>query len=750
MDNKSYKDYIEEVDLQRYWLVLKRRWLSAAIVAAIGTCGAAIFAKSGDPVYRAQGSLFFQRDRSTSLTGIGQGIGDLGTVSRSDPLQNQATVVQSLSVLEKVVDTLELETDDGDPFPADKLRFGLAVIRQGNTDILHVSYQHAEPEHAAKVVNAVMAAYIERNIAINRSEATAAREFVQGQIPAAKTEVRTAAEALRQFQLQHQIVDLESEAGNAVNAISSLSEEIDALEADLAEASTRDNELRQLLGTPLTQAQQVDTLADSPGVQGVIGNLQDVQVALAQQQSQFTENHPTVANLKRQEAALQSLLRQRVAETLVNDELIAPQPQELSPGTLQMSSLNRSLTNQLVDARVARLSLSNRLRVLEETRRDYLAASSEFPTLVQQQREIEQRLQIAESNYENLLERLQESTLAESQVVASAEIIEQAQVPGTPLPTQDSKLLLAGVVASVFVGFTTAFVLDLIDRSIKTVKDGEVLLGYTLLGLIPKFGPVSKDPLSLQTVASGHSPDIVSMETETLATAGFQMLQANLKFVSSTSPRRAITVTSSIAQEGKSVVTANLAATMARAGKQVLLVDADMRSPTQHHLWNVVNHIGLSHVLVGEGDLPRALHTLEDNLTLLTAGVTPPNSAELVNSEPMETLVQSLLEHYDYVLFDTPPLLGAADAAALGKISHGILMVIRPRWVDSASVLAAKSLLKRSGAEVLGIVANGVDIRNEHDDYVSQIKAGAYPYGQEEAPDNKKKEHSLIPFKLGR
>ena len=195
------------------------------------------------------------------------------------------------------------------------------------------------------------------------------------------------------------------------------------------------------------------------------------------------------------------------------------------------------------------------------------------------------------------------------------------------------------------------------------------------------------------------------------------MLQANLRFISSDKKLKALVMTSSVAGEGRSEVCANLAAAVAQTHRRVLLVDADMRSPNQHHLWNLINSVGLSHVLVGEGSLEKALQPVNANLTVLTAGVVPPNPMALLDSERMASLIELFREEFDYIIFDTPSLAGSADAAVLGNLADGVLMVMRPRHVPYDRALAAKALLTRSGARVLGMIANGVDSKNDFGEY---------------------------------
>jgi polysaccharide biosynthesis transport protein len=176
-------------------------------------------------------------------------------------------------------------------------------------------------------------------------------------------------------------------------------------------------------------------------------------------------------------------------------------------------------------------------------------------------------------------------------------------------------------------------------------------------------------------------------------------------------------VTSSVAKEGKSEVIANLAMSMAQAGRRILLIDADLRSPSQHHIWDLLNVEGLSNVIVEQIPVERVIQSVAPNLDVLSAGVIPPNPLALLDSKRMESLVAGLAQKYDSILFDAPPLAGTADVAALGQLADGVLFVVRPGVVDAASAEAAKEFLAHSGQNVLGMVINGVNIKIEPDSY---------------------------------
>jgi capsular exopolysaccharide synthesis family protein len=259
--------------------------------------------------------------------------------------------------------------------------------------------------------------------------------------------------------------------------------------------------------------------------------------------------------------------------------------------------------------------------------------------------------------------------------------------------------------------------LDLVDKSVKTLKEAKELFGATLLGVIPAFGKSGKTRRPVGDLEGIVSRMVARDMPRSPMGQAYQMLQANLKFLSSDKQLKAIVITSSVPKEGKSEVSANLAAAMAQVGRKVLLVDADMRHPSQHHLWELTNSVGLSNVLVGEADFNIAVQKVMPGLDILPAGVIPPNPVALLDSKRMASLMETFSKNYDFVIVDTPPLAGIADAPIVGKMADGILLVVRPGVVDSASAKAAKEFLASSGQNVLGLVANGVLIKNEPDSY---------------------------------
>jgi capsular exopolysaccharide synthesis family protein len=489
-----------------------------------------------------------------------------------------------------------------------------------------------------------------------------------------------------------------------------LDEEINQAKALLADVTAQESQVASKLDFSEQQAVQIASLNQISGVQEVLKELQNVQTELAAERANYTQAHPLIMKLQGKEAALKSLLQQRKREVLGTQE-------NIPNNRLQIGQIKENLVSQFVQLKAQKEGLQNKLETLNNIRNTYQQKLSVLPNLEKNEQELERRLEIAQTDYKNLITRLQEIELAEKQTIGNARIIQSASVPNKPSLSKMTLLLAAGgVFVGLLLGVAAAFTVDLIDRSLKTVKEIEGFFGYTLLGIIPKFETNNKFPDISSIEDNALSRVIVASSPRTMIHEAYQMLQANLKFISHKEVRT-IVVTSSVAEEGKSEVSANLAAILAQNGERVLLVDADMRQPMQHHLWGLINAGGLSNVIVGQDDFSRCHHQVNKYLSVLSAGVQPPNPSALLDSSGMTSLIESLLTRYDYRIFDTPPLAGTPDAAVLGKMVDGVLLVARPRVVDSASAAAAKSLLERSEANILGIIANAVNVKQEPQSY---------------------------------
>lgn len=192
----------------------------------------------------------------------------------------------------------------------------------------------------------------------------------------------------------------------------------------------------------------------------------------------------------------------------------------------------------------------------------------------------------------------------------------------------------------------------------------------------------------------------------------YRTIRTNIQFSSFEKETKTIMVTSPGPSEGKSTTAANLAIVFAQQGKKVLLVDADLRKPAVHYMFNIVNSIGLTNILANRMELSNVIFTTGDRyLHLLTSGPIPPNPSELLASSTMEELMKEMKEKYDVVIIDTPPLLNVSDAQIVANICEGSILVLSSGKTEIEHSIKAKELLSSANSSLLGVVLNNKKVK---------------------------------------
>ncbi|MBD2245418.1 polysaccharide biosynthesis tyrosine autokinase [Nostoc sp. FACHB-888] len=711
----SHQDDQDAINFQQYLLIVKRRWLLIAIIigSIFGLTSLVTFSQK--PIYEAEGKLLFNKQNGvSSLTGVSEQLGQLsGVTNLSNPLETEAEIIRSNPIARKTIAELQLKDKLGEPLEIDNFLRNLKIKSIRGTDILQLSYRSVDPEQATIIINRLMSVYLQSNIRANRSEATAAREFLNKQLPLVEVKVIEAEAAQRRFKEKYQIVSLEEEAIEGVKRLNELSSQTTQLRAQLVDARTRSSALQNQLALNTRQAMALSTLSQSKAVQQVLSEYQKVQDELAVERSRFTDDHPIITSLLNKEQALKEQLEGRVTQTLGTSQ---PVPEQ----DLQIGELKQALTANLVQVEVERLGLENQVGVLMKAFMLYQARLRILPKLEQQQLQVQRRLQVAQTTYEQMLKRLQEVQVVENQNVGNARIVSEALLPKKPVSPRILLNLALGGFLGFFLAIGAALLLEAGDKSVKTAEEAQQLFEYPLLGTIPVFD---------QKVRLARGESITELPVldnpYSSVNAAFEMLQINLGFTFSDKELKVIVISSSVMNEGKSFVAANLAVATAQMGRRVLLIDADMRRPRQHEIWKQPNLMGLSNVLVGQATLAEAAKEAVINVELLTAGTMPPNPAALLDSQRMNALLKQAAQDYDCVIIDTPPLSILADASIVGKMADGMLLIARPSVVNSAAAKATKALLEHSRVPMLGMVVNGVATdNNDYNYYYSHRNTG--------------------------
>jgi capsular exopolysaccharide synthesis family protein len=277
-------------------------------------------------------------------------------------------------------------------------------------------------------------------------------------------------------------------------------------------------------------------------------------------------------------------------------------------------------------------------------------------------------------------------------------LVEPALKPTEPVQPRTRLNITLGLVLGLMLGIGLAFLLEFLDRSVKTPEELEIIAGAPVVGTIPPFK------------AGKHPIPVVDQPRAAVAEA-FRKLRTNFAFLDVDRDSVCCVVTSPSAGDGKSTVAANLAIALAQAGQRVALVDVDLRKPTLHKIFDLPQRVGSTTVLLDHAGVHDAIQYLDANMpVVLTSGQLPPNPSELLGSRRMEELIAELRATYEVVLMDCAPLLPVTDPMVVSRFADGILLVARARTTTRDQVQAAKAVCAKAGAKVFGTVLNATSV----------------------------------------
>ncbi len=724
----------DSIDIQQYWLILKRRWFVASVVMASVISATAFITYTQKPVYESQGKLVFtKKDPASSLSSLSDKMGELGGLTTlSNPVDTEAEVIRSNPIIIKTITELKLKGKKGAPMTTDAFLKILKLKTIRGTDVMELSYKSTDKQEAANVINFLMKHYLESNVRTNRAEAMSAREFLSHELPKVERRVTEAELALRRFKEKNRVVALDVEARVSLESLGKLTEAITQSQGELAAAYTRSVALQNEMKLTTQQAVDLSSLSQSPGVQQVLTEYQKTQHDLAVARTLYTNDNPKVVDLLLKEAAQKKELEARVTQTVSNSNSL---PKE----NLQIGELKQALTQDLVKSEVERLALTNQVGELRKVFMVNKSRLDSLPRLEQQQLQLQRQLMVAQTTYQELLRQFQLVQVAENQNIGNARIISEALVPEIAVSPKKPLNLALGGFLGLLLGAGTALLLESMNQTLKNIEEANRLLGFPLLGTIPLYG----EKKTKNTVEGLQEVPLLDQPYAPVSTS-LEMLNTNLGFTISDKELQVILVTSATSGEGKSFVAANLAVAASHVGKRVLLIDCDMRRPRQHRIWEIPNLLGMSNILAGQNESKQALHKVFLNVDMLPSGKIPPNPVTLLDSQRMADLIEAARQNYDFVVIDSPPLTAVTDPLIIGKFADGLLLVVRPGKVEYSALKSGKSLLNQSKVPVLGMVVNGVSEESGYGGYYYyRYYRGYYREREETSKNNKSAETNL-------
>lgn len=736
----TYAPYQEEkeVHLRDYWkVIMKRRWIIIAfflivlITTAIGTF-------TMKPVYRGTVSIQINRENLQVVD-----FKEIFSVDMwdQDYYQTQCKILESRSLARRVVQTLKLsEHPEFQPKPETPLQqmksqiirpiFGLftfskkkstsqkdssdtlketALVNQflgglkiepvRNSRLVKIHFDSNSPELCAKMSNTLATTYIQQSVESRFIATEQVKEWLSRELEDLKAKVERADEALQAFGSEHDIISFEDKENVSLQRLNELNDSLTKAEAD---------RMAQEVLYKQTKERNFDSL---PSIleNKLIMDLKQTYIQLETQYTKLSETfkpeNPEMVRLKSQ---MQSIQKR---------------------SDLEISKIVKGIKN------------GYELSLRKETLLRHAFEQQKAKVMVMKGQAIQYNILKREADtnrelYKGLLQRMKEAGVSAGLTASNIRVVDQAEIPTSPYKPDKRRNLLLAAVIGLFLGVGLAFFFEYLDNTVKTPEDVEQLTRLPSFGMVPEIAYEKRRRLEKE---STYPVELVThRHPKSILSEAYRNIRTSILLSFSEKPPKRIAISSPNPIEGKTTTAINTAIALSQTGAQVLIVDADMRRPRIHYIFNGENGTGLSNFLSGHANLESIVKKTEvPNLFYIASGPIPPNPSELLGSNLFKSMMDSLGEKFDHIVLDSPPVLGFADSLILSATVDGVILVVLGGKTPKETLQRAKEVLHQVNAKILGVVINRVDLQRGH--YGYYYSRYHYYYGKE----GKKKE---LPF----
>ncbi|BAQ65346.1 polysaccharide biosynthesis tyrosine autokinase [Geminocystis sp. NIES-3709] len=688
-------------ELLIYFKIIRKRWLPVSLVFAI------IFfflgyerSKKVIPLYKASGTIIFETKSPN--------IADPFALSSQTKLSNDLVLIKSNSLAEKVIKDLQL------PLKLDpkKLVGNLVAVNPQNTDVIVLSFTDKDPEKAVEIVNAWIRNYVQLDREQKVTQTRELANFLEKQIPESQKELEITAEKLKEFKQNNRILDITAEATSTIDIIGQLDGQIAEIESQLAAQKSRRDSLRKIFPIDSETGITSSFVNESPMVASLVKQIQEINLKIEQQKVSLGDKHPQLITLEQEKKILEEQLKKYAQNINIQGEL----PKEDLDKIYQPGSTQSNLLAEYGTVERDIQSLEAQLKSLNQLINNYRERVDTLPNLEFEQEQLQRELDARSDLLQNLIKNYQDAQIALNNTQGNIRSAEFASIPTEPTTNSSFTYLIQGFLAGILASSLLAYLLEQLDNGVNNIEQIREYFQQPVLGKIPYFYHFYRHKTDNITSSLPVKNNPSSSICE-----NFRAIGASLKFMDTEEkPLKVITISSSVAKEGKSTIAANIAIAVSELGKKVLLIEADLRKPGQKKIWgSTEKEFGLSELLHSEKNILLSESTIPvmPNLDLLLAGNSKSNPVALIGSSQMIDILEEMKTHYDLIIIDSPPISVAADAQILGRMSDGMLMVVRQSKVKISMLAGIKESLTQAEVNVIGLILNCFTSDSENNYY---------------------------------
>lgn len=692
--------------LLEYWRIVERRKGTVILVMFLFLMAAFLYTVPQKPIFQARTVIEVENVNEDFLH-----MRDVNPTAQAqswDPvydLQTQVAIIQSESLIERASKKLE---SGNQPLSVTPTRWqmwrkalnlappttessreqaigsaagGLRVHVQPNTRLIEISCDSTSPQMAALFANTLTSEFIEQNLESRWQTTQHTGEWLARQMEDLKVKLEKSEDALQSYARANGLVFTQEKDNVAEDNLKQLETELSKAEADrIAKQS------RYELATNAAPDSLSEVMGDST-LQDITGRLIELRRQYAELAATYTPAHPKVKKLDAQIAPLQAAFDQERAHILasIKNDFEAAQRRE------KLLQAEYAASAQTVSEQADRVTHYNILKGEVDTNRQL---------------------------YDSMLQRVKEAGIASALRASNIRVVDPARVPGGPYKPRIAVNCIVGTFTGLLFGVVLVVFLERADRTIQEPGDALFYLGVPELGIIPSEAVEGSRRRALMARSpgddgAGENTRLMVMNRRSSAMAeAFRSTLTSVLFAGKNGDCPEVVVLSSSApREGKSTISSNLGVALAEIHKRVLLIDADLRRPRMHHIFEVQNDAGLVDLLRKReplgGDLNGSIKsTAIANLSVMPSGQAGPSDPTLLHSNRIAELIALARKSYDIVLIDTPPMLTMADARVIARYSDGVILVTRANQTSRDSIKDAAHRFAEDGVRVIGTILN--------------------------------------------
>ncbi|HCP17102.1 MAG: Capsular exopolysaccharide family [candidate division TA06 bacterium 32_111] len=714
----------EKLSLNDYLAIVSKYKFLILIVALLIFSLSVLFTFLEKPKYTAKTVLMFERVNTGSTF-----------FPVTDPLgmeallNNQTQILKSRSLMERVNLSLKEDTilKQKGYKKVSASRQNLSINKIKDTYIIEVVYKSIDPFLAAYITNKIAREYYKMNLDAMRMTVSQVRIFLEEQLKKIEKELNSSELLLRDYKKSNKISSLEDETRVLIDQVSQFETDYKGIMLNIDTYTKQKEYLLKELDQ--TQKEMIENISSyrTDVMENIFAEISKLETDKAYFISQgYSNDHPKILQINSKIESLKKQLKDETEKSL-KENRVQQNPLKYSGEIIQqIAEINNNVS--LLQAKAEGLK-----KVIDV----YNSKLENVPDKSIQLVRLERNAKVNEDIYLMLKRRYEEAKLQEVAEVGNLSIIDTAVVSKIPVSPKKEKNFLLGIILGIFFGVTLAFILFFLDESIRTAEEVEHYTGEQILGIITYIGGNGKKDkvkgekkvTEDEIVEKIRKKLIINMEPHAPIAEAYRSIRTQIKYRSKEGEKLVYVFTSSIPGEGKSTTISNLCITMANLGKKVILIDADMRKPVIHKIFNVKNGIGLAHYINRKATYEEIKRDTEvENLKVITYGTRPVNPSELLENPKMKELLEICKNEFDYVFLDAPPVNVVTDPIVLANYADKLLWVVSPGKVKRKDLRHARKLLVPVKRKILGVILNSS--KTEFSSYYSVYYKKYYGEGE--------------------